>query len=470
VAHIRIFKHYIHLPFVFTAILDALVLAASFILAVYFQFFLDVNLFATYFNSINLDVGVYVLMNLMLMLALGVYQAEIEEGMIGMVLRTIFSVIISVVVLSSLFYISKNSFWFFGNGVLTSSAVFSIFLLSVMRFMFFSIVNERSFKKNILILGAGNRAKNLIDDLQTPLDTKGFNILGYVAIPEESSVIAEDKLIHVPTTLYNYVSVHDVDEIVVALDDRRKRLPLEDLIECKMAGIGIVDAPNFYERESRKVALEMIQPSWIIFSEDFGFSATGRYIKRFFDILASVFLLILSWPFMLLTAMAIKLEEGISAPIIYSQERIGLNGKTFYIHKFRSMRVDAEKEGKAVWAKKNDSRVTLVGDFIRKVRIDELPQVFNVLKGEMAFVGPRPERPVFVKQLAEQIPFYNERHRTKPGITGWAQMCFAYADNAEDSKEKLRYDLYYIKNQSVMLDLMILLQTVEVVLFKKGSR
>jgi sugar transferase (PEP-CTERM system associated) len=460
----------VHLPFVFIAILDALVLAASFILAVYFQFFLDIPLFASYFNSVSVDISIYVLLNLMMMLALGVYQAEIEEGMIGMVLRTIFSVIISVIVLSSLFYVLNDTFWFFGNGVLTASAVFSIFFLSVTRFTFFSFLNERSFKKNILVLGAGNRAKNLIDDLQTPLDTKGFRILGYVTIPEEIPVISEDKLIHVPTTLKNYVSVHDVDEIVVALDDRRKRLPLEDLIECKMAGIGIIDAPNFFERESRKVALEMIQPSWIIFSEDFGFSAVGRYIKRFFDILASLMLLLLSWPFMLLTVMAIKLEEGIAAPVIYSQERVGLNGKTFFIHKFRSMRVDAEKEGKAVWAKKNDSRVTLVGDFIRKVRIDELPQVFNVLKGEMAFVGPRPERPVFVQQLAEKIPYYNERHRAKPGITGWAQMCFAYADNAEDSKEKLRYDLYYIKNQSVMLDLMILLQTVEVVLFKKGSR
>ena len=179
-------------------------------------------------------------------------------------------------------------------------------------------------------------------------------------------------------------------------------------------------------------------------------------------------LLILCLPFRLLTAIAIKLEDGLKSPVLYSQERVGLNGQVFRVHKFRSMVADAEKNG-AVWAKQNDSRVTRVGEFIRKVRIDELPQIFNVLNGSMAFVGPRPERPVFVQQLSEKIPFYSERHRVKPGVTGWAQLCFAYADNEEDKREKLRYDLYYIKNQSLLLDLLIIIQTVELVLFKKGE-
>lgn len=172
---------------------------------------------------------------------------------------------------------------------------------------------------------------------------------------------------------------------------------------------------------------------------------------------------------MALTAIAIKIEDGLAAPVFYSQERVGLNGRVFRVHKFRSMTTDAEKNG-AVWASKNDTRVTRVGDFIRKVRIDELPQIFNVINGTMAFVGPRPERPIFVEKLSERIPFYSERHRVKPGLTGWAQLCFAYADNEEDTREKLRYDLYYIKNQSLLLDLLIIIQTVEVVLFKKGSR
>jgi lipopolysaccharide/colanic/teichoic acid biosynthesis glycosyltransferase len=180
-------------------------------------------------------------------------------------------------------------------------------------------------------------------------------------------------------------------------------------------------------------------------------------------------LLLVSLPFMLLTAIAIKLEDGWKAPVIYSQERVGLNNKLFRVHKFRSMITDAEKNG-AQWASKNDARVTKVGAFIRKVRIDELPQIFNVLNGTMAFVGPRPERPVFVEQLSEKIPFYSERHRVKPGLTGWAQLCFAYAESEEDTREKLRYDLYYIKNQSLLLDLLVIIQTVEVVLFKKGSQ
>jgi len=257
---------------------------------------------------------------------------------------------------------------------------------------------------------------------------------------------------------------------VVAVDDRRKKLPMDELLDCKMEGIHIIDGPSFYERESRKVPLEMIQPSWMIFSDGFSSSSINAYIRRAFDIFASLILLLVSWPFMLLTLAAIKIEEGLSAPLIYSQERVGLNGESFFVHKFRSMGVNAEKAGEAIWAKENDNRVTRVGEFIRKVRIDELPQIFNVLKGDMSFVGPRPERPVFVKQLSENIPYYAERHRVKPGITGWAQLCFAYGASEEDSREKLQYDLYYIKNQSLLLDLIVLIQTVEVVLFKKGSR
>lgn len=206
-----------------------------------------------------------------------------------------------------------------------------------------------------------------------------------------------------------------------------------------------------------------------MFSDGFTVSTVSGLGKRALDILASTILLLATSPLMLLTVLAIKIEDGLAAPVLYSQERVGFNGKVFKVHKFRSMRTDAEKSG-AVWARKNDTRVTRVGEFIRKVRIDELPQILNVLNGTMAFVGPRPERPMFVEQLAEKIPFYNERHRVKPGITGWAQLCFAYADNEEDSREKLRYDLYYIKNQSLLLDLLIIIQTVEVVLFKKGSR
>jgi len=470
VAQVRIFKHYIHLPFVLIGLLDALVLAVAFSVSVFFLFFMDWTLFQDNMSAFTGDAVIYLSVNLAAMLSLGVYQAKIEEGMIGMMLRTIFSVIISVVVLSAFFYLFSNYFFYFGKGVLTQSSVFSIFLLGISRVIFFFCTKGGVFEKRVIVLGAGLRAKNLILDLANPIDKKGFSIIGYVPMPGEKTEVDEKLLIHLPTTLYHYINHHSVDEIVVLLDDRRKNLPLDDLLQCKMAGIDIIDGPNFIERESRKVALEMIQPSWIIFSDGFGGSSFNQFIKRTFDLLVSFLFLLLTWPFMLLTVVSIKIEEGLTAPAIYRQERVGLNGKLFFIYKFRSMRVDAEKKGEAIWAKKNDTRVTVVGEFIRKVRIDELPQIFNVLKGDMAFVGPRPERPVFVKQLSERIPYYSERHRAKPGITGWAQLCFAYADSEEDSKEKLRYDLYYIKNQSFLLDCIILLQTVEVVLFKKGSR
>jgi sugar transferase (PEP-CTERM system associated) len=470
-SHIRLFRHYLHVPYVILGVIDGLVLLCAFYLAVFFRFFNDWGLFSESLHQI-MGAGTifFVFVNLFAMTALGVYQAKIEDGLAGMMLRTIFSTIACVVFLLFAYYVASDYLWYFGYGTLTLATLLGIFLLGVFRSIFFFTVRDKLFKRTVLILGAGKRAKSILDDLKEPLDQKGFIIKGFVPFFDETVSITKERLIDIPTTLHDYVLANPVDEIVVAMEDRRKKLPLDELLECKMEGVNIVDIATFYERESRKLSMEMMQPSWMIFSDGFIASEFTRYVKRGFDIFASLSLLAVTWPFMVLTMLAIKMEEGLKAPVIYSQERVGLNNKPFLVHKFRSMRIDAEKPGQAVWAQKNDSRVTRVGDFIRKVRIDELPQIFNVLKGNMAFVGPRPERPVFVDQLGKNIPYYRERHRVKPGITGWAQLCFAYADSEEDSKEKLRYDLYYIKNHSVMLDLIILTQTVEVILFKKGSR
>ncbi|MBC7182920.1 MAG: TIGR03013 family PEP-CTERM/XrtA system glycosyltransferase, partial [Marinobacter sp.] len=343
------------------------------------------------------------------------------------------------------------------------------FLMGIARSVFFDAVGSESFKRKVLVLGAGFRARQIHEDLKTPLNRKGFTLMGFIPLPDEPIEVSEEYLLNIPTTLHQFILKHPVAEIVVAVDDRRKGLPMEDLLECKMEGVKIVDGASFYERESRKVALEMVTRGWLVFSDGFTVSSVFGIGKRSLDLVAASALLLVGLPLMALTVIAIKIEDGLKAPVLYSQERVGLNGRVFKVHKFRSMVTDAEKNG-AVWAKKNDTRVTRVGEFIRKVRIDELPQIFNVLNGTMAFVGPRPERPMFVEQLSEKIPFYSERHRVKPGLTGWAQLCFAYADNEEDTREKLRYDLYYIKNQSLLLDLLIIIQTVEVVLFKKGSR
>jgi sugar transferase (PEP-CTERM system associated) len=227
---------------------------------------------------------------------------------------------------------------------------------------------------------------------------------------------------------------------------------------------------SFLERETGRLHLDVLNPSWIIFADGFRRDAVRQATKRTFDILASLALVLVTWPFMLITLVAIAFEDGLRKPFLYRQRRVGLDGHEFDVLKFRSMGVDAERDGQARWATGSDDRVTRVGRIIRKIRIDELPQIFNVLRGDMSFVGPRPERPQFVAQLAESIPYYDERHCAKPGITGWAQVCYPYGSSEKDSLEKLQYDLYYVKNHGVLFDLMILLQTVEVVLMGKGGR
>lgn len=469
-AHVRLFRHYVHFPFVILGLIDLLVLAASFLITVFFRYFGEVDFFILSLGFVLPSALVFALTNVLVMVAIGVHQSRLEDGMSGMMLRTILALIFSLPLSGLLYLMASDWLWYFGTvGVLTTSSVIGFFLLGIARTLFFAIAGKDAFKRKVLVLGAGVKARQLLEDLQTPFNRKGFTVAGYVALPGEPVKISPELLIDPGVSLHRYIHSHPVSEIVVAVDDRRKGLPMEDLLECKMEGVRIVDGATFYERESRKVALEMISQGWLVFTDGFTVSTVAGFGKRAIDLLASGLLLLVSLPLMLFTVIAIKIEDGWKAPVLYSQERVGLNGHPFKVHKFRSMRTDAEKNG-AVWAQKNDNRVTRVGAFIRKVRIDELPQIFNVLNGTMAFVGPRPERPVFVEKLADSIPFYNERHRVKPGITGWAQLCFAYADNEEDSREKLRYDLYYIKNQSLLLDLLVIIQTVEVVLFKKGSR
>lgn len=469
-AHVRLFKHYIHVPFVVLGLIDLVVLVSSFFLATFFRHFGEVSFFFDSLFFLFPSAIVFGLVNLLVMVALGVHQSRLEEGMSGMMLRTIFSLILGVPASAFFYLLASEWLWYLSfSDVLTTASVFGFFLLGVSRSLFFALAGKDAFKRKVLVLGAGRRARQILEDLTTPFNRKGFTLEGFVPLPGEPVEIREEHLLQLPGTLHRYILRHRVNEIVVAVDDRRKGLPMEDLLECKMEGIRIVDGATFYERESRKVALEMVTRGWLVFSDGFNVSSVSGLGKRSLDVLAALALLTAGLPLMILTAIAIKIEDGLKAPVFYSQERVGLNGSVFRVHKFRSMITDAEKDG-AVWASQNDARVTRVGEVIRKLRIDELPQIFNVLNGTMSFVGPRPERPVFVKQLAEKIPFYDERHRVKPGLTGWAQLCFAYADNEEDTREKLRYDLYYIKNRSLLLDLLIIIQTVEVVLFKKGSR
>ncbi|MBI3368834.1 MAG: TIGR03013 family PEP-CTERM/XrtA system glycosyltransferase, partial [Burkholderiales bacterium] len=262
---------------------------------------------------------------------------------------------------------------------------------------------------------------------------------------------------------------HKVDEIVVALTERRAgSMPLRELLDCKLAGIRVFDMTTYFERMLGQIRVDYVNAGWLVFGDGFNQGFYRTAVKRAFDIVCSLVLIAVSAPIMILTAIVIVLES--KGPVFYRQERVGANSRTFDVVKFRSMRTDAEKDGKPVWATAQDSRVTRVGNIIRKLRIDELPQLFNVLKGEMSLVGPRPERPYFVEQLTKEIPYYAVRHSIKPGVTGWAQVKYQYGSTIEDSQEKLQYDLYYVKNHSLFLDFVVLFETIGVVLTGKGAR
>ncbi len=281
--------------------------------------------------------------------------------------------------------------------------------------------------------------------------------------------MAHGELLNGGGSLVEIAKRHAVDEIIVALTERRAgSMPLRQLLDCKLVGVKVHDICTHFEKTLGQIRIDYLNAGWLVFGDGFNQGMYRTAVKRVFDVVCGTVLLMFSAPVMLLTALIIKLESR--GPVLYRQERVGLNGATFNVAKFRSMSTDAEKDGTPRWATANDGRVTRVGRIIRRLRIDELPQLFNVFKGEMSLVGPRPERPFFVEQLTQQIPYFAVRHSVKPGVTGWAQVRYQYGSTIEDSQEKLQFDLYYVKHHSLLLDLLILLETVSVVLTGKGSR
>jgi len=317
--------------------------------------------------------------------------------------------------------------------------------------------------------GTGARAKEFSDLSGGDPGCHNFKIVGFVPLPGEKHLVPVPSVLSAEGLLVSMVNKYNVSEVIVAVGDRRNgSFPIQELLECKLNGVTVSDCAKFYERERGQIRVDSLYPSWLVFGEGFEQGFLRRVVKRGFDSTASVILLVATFPVMLVTAFSILVEDG--APILFRQERVGKGGKTFMVLKFRSMKNDAEKEGKPQWAAANDPRTTRVGRIIRKLRIDELPQIFNVLKGQMSFVGPRPERPYFVDQLSVKIPYYNTRHSIKPGITGWAQVRYQYGASVGDAIEKLQYDLYYVKNNSLFLDVIILIDTVQVVLLGKGGR
>lgn len=355
----------------------------------------------------------------------------------------------------------------YAQGVPLTAMGITLMMMICWRIVIHWLLSHPMLGEKILIVGTGNSAVELAREVLSRRDL-GYRVVGFVGDDpaQVGKSLFNPSVIGTVNQLNEIVRRERIDRVIVAISDRRGHLPVDQLLKLRLQGETVIEeGTSLYERITGKVSVEMLRPSWIIFSGGARRSRTWHTVRRVLNILLTIVATILSAPILLVTAIAIKLESP--GPVLYKQERVGKNGKLFTIYKFRSMRQDAEKDG-PMWAQKSDNRTTRVGRFIRKVRIDELPQFINVLRGEMGFVGPRPERPFFVDQLNEIIPFYSQRHLVEPGVTGWAQVRYDYGASVEDALQKLQYDLYYIKNASLMFDLWILLESVKIVLFGRG--
>lgn len=399
------------------------------------------------------------------MIAVGVYGNEALQSLRYAVARLLVAISLGVIFLSVMYFMLPG-FTLWRSNSLYAMVIASVALLA-MRIMLGSMFGGEVFKRRLIVLGAGARADR-VRQLERRKGS-GFLVVGYIGMNDGTHVIPEAINRSAIYNLADFVVRLGASEVVLALEERRNSVPMADLLRIKTTGVHVNDLSTFLERETGRVDLDSVNPSWLIFSD--GFSAGRRLssiAKRLFDIAASLVLLVLTGPVILLAALFVKMDS--KGPAFYRQQRVGLYGQDFWIVKLRTMRVDAEVNGQAVWAEKDDPRITRLGRWLRKLRIDELPQTWTVLKGQMSFVGPRPERRQFVEELEQQLRYYAERHMVKPGITGWAQINYPYGASLEDSRNKLEYDLYYAKNYTPFLDLLILLQTVRVILWPEGAR
>lgn len=461
---IRLFKHYIPYPVLVLGFIDFLLLLVAAEAGWIFRA-LQINMAVGSLVDRPGPIISFAIALELSLIAVGIYGSEALQSVRFATARILVAISLGVIFLALL------SFALPGITLWRSNSLYAMFLaillLVTVRILLGTVLDSDSFKRRLLILGAGARAAR-ISTLEKQQES-GFIVAGYVDMNEGPSLIdgavRRQDIVNLP----QHVIDLEVSEVVLALEERRNSLPVADLLTIKTTGVHVNDLSSFLERETGRVDLDSVNPSWFIFSD--GFSSGRRLstlFKRGFDIFLSFLLLALTGPVILLFALLIKLES--KGGSFFTQERVGLYGQKFKILKLRSMRADAEVAGQAIWASENDPRITRIGRFIRKVRIDELPQAWSVLKGEMSFVGPRPERPQFVDDLQTKMPFYAERHIVKPGITGWAQINYPYGASIEDARHKLEYDLYYAKNYTPFLDLLIILQTIRVVLWPEGAR
>jgi sugar transferase (PEP-CTERM system associated) len=464
---VRVFGHSLPLPPLILALVESILLSVL-------LYAIMRPLSNEYFETESGMMGLCVMLSLsaiITMLAVGLYSPEMlldRRGMFGRALVAVmlaapltFLVTLLFNAWSGLLY-DLRSYW------RLEAALIWLLCLSFTRGVFSQISDLEIFRRRVLVVGSGSRALRIerlaANGARAPFMPVAFiNACGDRRLVK--SVVCEaDPQDQTMERMARDLRAH---KIVVATDDRRG-LPVQQLLRCRLSGIEVVDYLAFYERETGRVDLDALQPSWFILSDEFRFGPISEFIKRSFDLIASCVMLTIFLPVLVIAALAIKLDSR--GTIFYRQERVGQRGSHFVLLKFRSMQVDAEKGGAPIWAQPNDTRVTRVGTFIRKFRIDELPQLMNVLRGDMAVVGPRPERPFFVQHLAQNGPFYSERHVVRPGITGWAQINYPYGASIEDARQKLSYDLYYLKKRTLFLDLAILIQTARVILWPEGVR
>jgi sugar transferase (PEP-CTERM system associated) len=460
---VRLFKHYVPHAVLLLGLIDCVLLLIAADLAWSLratQIDMDPGALADRFGML----GGFSAIVLAAMIAVGVYGSEALRSLRFAGARLLVAVSLAIIALAFVdFMLPGSTFW---RSTLLYAMGLSILFLVANRMIVGGILGASAFRRRVLVLGAGLRAARLKQLSELP--GSGFAIVGFVGMNEGQGSIQEAIARSAIHDLSRFVANLGASEVVLALEERRNALPLKDLLRIKTAGVHVNDFSSFMERETGRVDLDTLNPSWLIFSDGFSSGrAVSSVAKRLFDVAASGLLLLLTFPLIALFALLVKLDSR--GPAFFRQERIGLYGQPFTLLKLRSMRLDAEAAG-AQWAVEDDPRITRLGRFIRKVRIDELPQVWTVLMGRMSFVGPRPEVPKFVDDLEERLPYYAERHMVKPGITGWAQINYPYGASIEDSRRKLEYDLYYAKNYTPFLDLLILLQTLRVVLWPEGAR
>ena len=459
---IKIFNHYFHKRTLLQIFLDLGIVVIALVVALLSQ-----TADPSKISSIDVTTSLlWVTGILVINASLGFYQ-RVHNRTIGQTAaRAVLSLCLSLPLVYIIFQLSplklQNGKFFLAT-LLTGVAVMLIHRVYVTHATPRSLMRQR-----VLVVGTGTRAK-LVGKSLTKSDPN-IDLVGYYASPNE--VVTEVSawgLLSPEKSLTDIVVDEQVDEIVVALSERRGgSMPLRELLDCKLHGVRVVDIATHFEKTLGQIRLDSVNAGWLIFGDGFGQGFVRTAVKRVFDIICATILIVLTLPIMLVTGILILIESG--GPILYLQERVGLNGRLFNVVKFRSMRTDAEKDGKPRWASATDDRVTKVGRVIRKLRIDELPQLCSVLSGAMSLVGPRPERPYFVDQLTQEIPYFAVRQSVKPGVTGWAQVRYQYGASVEDAAEKLQYDLYYVKNHTLFLDLVVLFETIGVVLMRKGAQ